>query len=354
MPSQHTTTYPLPIAIDGIQYYHHKTPFTLESGAVLPSVTIAYHTYGQLNATKDNVIWVCHALTANSQVEEWWAGIFGPGKILDPDQYFIVCANILGSCYGTTCARSINPITNEAYGLDFPFFTIRDMVGAHELLRSYLGISKIAIGIGGSCGGHQIMEMAYQYPDLIDKMVLLVTSAKETAWAIAIHEAGRMTLESDPTFNDNIDKAGTLGLRSARAVGLLGYRTIQAYIDTQTDKEDRLAAFRASSYIRYQGEKLERRFYAHCYYQLLNALDAHNIGRERGGVIETLNQIKHPSLVIGIDTDMLIPTSQQWFLAEHLPNGEYKEISSKYGHDGFLIEGKKINQVFFEWMERLG
>ena len=341
--------YPLPIEIEGLQYYHQRTPLILESGAILPQLTIAYHTYGRLNENKDNVIWVFHALTANSDVADWWAGLYGSGKILDPEKYFIVCPNILGSCYGTTGPRSIDPETGNAYGMGFPRISIRDMAAAHDCLREHLGIEKIHLALGGSCGGHQIQEYALSFPERISRMTLLVTSAKETAWAISIHEAGRMAIEADPTHLDNTDEAGSKGLQAARAMGLLGYRTIQAYIDTQTDEDERTDGFSAASYVRYQGVKLDRRFYTHCYWHLLKALDSHDVGRGRGGAAKALQSISIPSLVIGIDSDHLIPTSQQQFIAQCLPLGSYQEINSKFGHDGFLIETDEINRVYFEW-----
>ena len=343
-------TYQLPIDIPELQIYHYNQAFPLERGGELGELHIGYHTYGHLNEARDNVIWVCHALTANSAVSDWWKGLFGEGSILDPTRYFIVCANILGSCYGTTCPRSIDPKSGEAYGLDFPMITIRDMALANDLLRQHLGIERIALSIGGSCGGYQVLEHALLQPDLIQRMGLLVTSAKETPWSIAIHEAGRMALESDDTFVENSDKAGARGLKGARAVGLLGYRTIDAYLLTQSDKDDRYDDFKASSYIRYQGEKLERRFYAHCYWHLLKALDTHHLGRNRNSVEAALASIDIPALVIGIDTDMLIPTSQQRFLAKHLPQSQYHEIHSDFGHDGFLVESPSIDKLFMEWM----
>ena len=351
---QKGTSYELPVSIPDLQFYHSDQPFELEAGGCLPELTIGYHTYGKLNEPKDNVIWVYHALTANSQVADWWAGLFGSDRLFDPEKHFIVCANILGSCYGTTGARSIHPHTGKAYGLDFPKVTIRDMVQAHELLRKHLKIEKIALAVGGSCGGHQVMEYAHHYPDRVEKMALLVTSARETAWAIAIHEAGRMSLEADQSFRENTDEAGAEGLRGARAVGLLGYRTIDAYIQTQTDSDtEKLEDFRASSYVQYQGDKLKRRFYAHCYWHLLKSLDTHNMGRGRGSLEAGLARLQMPSLVIAIDTDMLIPPIQQKFLAQHLPNATYKEIHSDFGHDGFLIETKQINQTIMDWLNEV-
>ena len=181
------TSYPVPVDIPDLRFFYSDAPFPLEAGEILPQLTVAYHTYGTLNAAGDNVIWVCHALTANSNVADWWAGLFGLGRLFDPERYYIVCANIIGSCYGSTCARSIHPETGKPYGPDFPVVTIRDMVQAHDLLRKHLQINEIALCVGGSCGGHQVMEFAYLLKERMKKMALLVTSARETAWAIAIH-----------------------------------------------------------------------------------------------------------------------------------------------------------------------
>lgn len=341
--------YSIPVEIPGLQFYHHPEPMALESGAVLPPFTIAYHTYGTLNPEGKNVIWVCHALTANSHVADWWEGIFGRDRLLDPQRYFIVCANILGSCYGTTCPRSISAETGRPYGVDFPLFSIRDMVEAHDLLRKHLNINEIALCIGGSCGGHQVIEFAWLLPDIIKNIALLVTSARESAWAIAIHETQRLAIQADPTWRDDRNDGGAAGLKAARGIGLIGYRTFHAYQENQTDIDDRLDSFRAASYIRYQGDKLVRRFYAQCYWFLTKALDTHHVGRGRGGAEAALGRLKMPALVLAIDTDVLIPPSEQRFLAAHLPNPTYWELQSPYGHDGFLIETEAVNRVVMEW-----
>lgn len=341
--------YPIPVNIPGLQFYHHPEPLALEAGGVLPAFTVAYHTYGTLNAEGTNVIWVCHALTANSHVADWWEGIFGRDRLLDPQQYFIVCANILGSCYGTTCPRSKSTETGKAYGLDFPIFSIRDIVQAHDLLRKHLNIHEIALCIGGSCGGHQVMEFACLIPDRIKKIALLVTSARESAWAIAIHESQRLAIQADPSWREDRHEGGAAGLKAARGMGLIGYRTFSAYKDNQTDIDDRLDSFKAASYIRYQGDKLVRRFYAQCYWFLTKALDTHHIGRGRGGAETALRRLDMPALVIAIDSDVLIPPSEQRFLAAHLPNATFHEIHSGYGHDGFLIETEAVNRVVGAW-----
>lgn len=344
-----SSSYPIPVDIPGLRLFQSEAPFPLETGQVLPRLTIAYHTYGTLNATGDNVIWVCHALTANSNVADWWAGLFGSGRLFDPERYFIVCANIIGSCYGSTCARSINPGTGRAYGPDFPVVTIRDMVQAHDLLRKHLKINEIALCIGGSCGGHQVMEFAYLLKERMKKMALLVTSARETAWAIAIHEAQRMAIQADPTWRDDDNRAGNAGMKAARGFGLVGYRTFDAYKNDQTDSDEKLNEYRAATYIRHQGDKLDRRFYAQCYWHLTKSLDTHHIGRGRGGAATALGELTLSAFVLSIDSDVLIPPSEQLFLAENLPNVTHSQLQSPYGHDGFLIETEAIGKLIGAW-----
>lgn len=344
-----TSDYTLPIEIPGLRFYRSTVPFELEKGGVLPELTITYHTYGKLNAERDNVIWVCHALTANSAVADWWSGLFGKGNVFDPEEHFIVCANVLGSCYGSTGPRSIDPVSGQPYGLDFPRLTIRDWAKAHDVLRQHLGIEKIELCIGGSCGGHQALELTYLIPERVRQMAILVGSARETAWAIAGHEAQRMAIEADPTFFENKNEAGKKGLKAARGMALLGYRTFENYVARQTDTEDKLDELRASGYIRYQGQKLEHRFYAHSYWHMTKILDTHNLGRGRGGVAQALSEINVPALIISVDSDLLIPPAEQKSMAAHLPQATLCEIHSDFGHDGFLVEVEKIRKAVSEW-----
>ncbi len=322
------------------------TPFSLELGGELSNLEIAYCTFGKLNEQQDNVIWVCHALTANADVTDWWHGLFGKGKIFDPEKYFIICANNLGSPYGTTSPDFINPITEKRYGLDFPKFTIRDTAILHTKLFEALGLKQIKVLIGGSCGGNIALEMAYLLHEKVENLVLLCSSAKETPWGIGIHEAQRLALEADQTFQVNASGVGQKGLRAARGMALLGYRTYTSIVQKQSEANDEVMAdFRAANYIRYQGEKLVKRFDAHCYYCLLQALDTHNIGRGRAGVEKALSKIKTKTLCIGIDSDLLIPPVEQKYIAKHMPNATFVEIESYYGHDGFLLEFEQIGLV---------
>ena len=278
--------------------------------------------------------------------------MFGAGRVFDPETHFIVCANIVGSNYGSTCARSFSPEIGRAFGPDFPLVTIRDWARAHDLLRQFLGISEIELCIGGSCGGHQVLEMAVLFPKIIQKIGLLVTSARETAWAIAIHQAQRLAIEADQTWRGDHDRAGAAGLEAARGMGLIGYRTFTAYQNDQLDGDEKMDDFRAASYIRHQGKKLERRFYAQPYWHLTKTLDSHNIGRGRGGAEAVLRGIEQPAFVLSIDSDLLIPPSEQRFLAENLPNSTFFELKSPFGHDGFLIETERIGRLILDWLQR--
>ena len=224
--------------------YISPEPFRLETGHMLPELKIAYHTYGELNAAHDNVVWVCHALTANSDVAGWWPHTVETGKFLDPARHFVVCANILGSHYGTTGPLHTNPQTGTPYYRDFPPFTIRDIVRAHILLADALGIGRIGALVGSSVGGFQAVEWAVTEPQRIGKLVLIATSAKASPWSIAIDETQRMAIEADRTFGEPRDDAGMAGLAAARAIGLLTYRGSLGYNLTQQDREELPAVHR--------------------------------------------------------------------------------------------------------------
>lgn len=335
-----------------MEYFQCPEGLTLENGEILPELTIAYTTYGQLNKDKSNVVWVCHALTANSDAAEWWDGLVGNGHVIDPDKYFIVCANILGSCYGTTGPLSNNPSTGKPYYRDFPMITIRDMVNAHILLRKHLGIEKIFLLMGGSMGGYQAMEWSIMEKEVIHQLFLLATSATESSWGIATHTAQRLAIEADGSWLQDDPHAGAKGLKAARAIGMLTYRNYGIMVKDQTDHNtEKIDNFKASSYINYQGDKLVKRFNAYSYWLLTKSMDSHHIARGRGGNIEkVLNELKLKTLVIGISSDILCPLIEQQFLVKHIPNSELIVIDSNYGHDGFMVESKIISQHLAEWL----
>jgi len=325
---------------------HFDESLELEGGGVLKSIDISYHTYGTLNHDKTNVIWICHALTANSDVEAWWPGMVGPGALFDTDRFFVICANTLGSCYGTTGPTSINPDTNEPYYGSFPLVSVRDMVKAHQLLREYLEIKEIYMIAGGSLGGQQALEWAVSEPSLIRHLIPVATNAVSSPWGIAFNESQRMALEADESFGRPEKDAGMAGMRAARSIALLSYRTGYAYNKTQEDEDKNLLeGFRACSYQRYQGDKLVSRFNPYAYFILSKTLDSQNLGRNRGGVEAALCRISARTLAVGIRSDQLFPPNEQERIAEGIPGGEYVEIDSFYGHDGFLLEVEKITEV---------
>ncbi len=326
-------------------FFTYRQPIQLEGGATLPTTDVVYHTYGTLNADKSNVVWFCHALTANSDVADWWDSLVGEGKTYDPAKHFIVCANIIGSCYGSSGPLTINPETNQPYYSTFPHVTIRDMVKVHIVLRKHLGLEKIHTIIGGSMGGYQAIEWALAEPEIFSQMVLVATGAQESAWGIAIHTAQRLAIESDNTWNELNQSAGAKGLKAARAIGMLTYRNYEAFVKTQTDEEHKLDNFKASSYINYQGEKLVKRFNTYSYWLLGKAMDSHNVARNRGKLEDVLKSIQLKTIIIGISSDHLCPTPEQKLMAQNIPNSKFVEIDSPYGHDGFLIEGKLIGEA---------
>ena len=332
--------------------YTYHPPFTLECGISLPKLKIAYHYYGEYTPDK-KVAWVCHALTANSDVADWWKGLVGEDAIINPNDYFIVCANIIGSCYGSTGPLNVDELDMQ---LDqFPIITIRDMVSAHILLRQHLGVEKIDHLLGGSMGGYQALEWALMEPTVIQKMFLIATSAAESAWGIAVHTAQRLAIEADSTWKEAKPNAGAKGLKAARAIGMLTYRNYGIFHDKQTDADaEKMDDFKASSYINYQGDKLVKRFNAYSYWLLTKSMDSHHLARGRGGdIMATLASIQTPTLIIGINSDILCPLTEQKVMEDHMPNAILVAIDSVYGHDGFIIETGQITTHLKAWLNSL-
>lgn len=332
--------------------YTHHGEFPLESGGSLKDITIAYHTYGTLSARADNVVWVCHALTANSDVADWWPGTVAPGRFLDPERYFIVCANILGSCYGSTGPLSVNPDTGEPYYRTFPRLTMRDVVAAHRILADALGIGRIHAIIGSSVGGFQAVEWAVAEPERFGRVALIATDAKASPWTIAIDETQRMAILADPSFALDRPDGGAAGLAAARAIGLLTYRGGSGYNITQQDAtDDYTVPHRACTYQRYQGSKLVGRFDAYSYMAILDTFDTHNVGRGRGTLRDALARITAPSLVVGLGTDIIFTPGEMQTLASMIPGAEYRQIESPFGHDGFLVEADRLNEILHPFIE---
>ena len=329
--------------------FHFPSEFPLESGKSLPSLSISYHTFGTLTPTS-KVIWVCHALTANSDVSDWWNGLFGAGDLFDKPEYFIVCANIIGSCYGSTGPLSDHLPSSHVY-LKFPAITPRDMAHAHQLLKQELGIDQIYLLIGSSLGGHQAQEFSYLLKEKLEKLVLIATNARHSPFGIAFNESQRLTILADETFEQEIPEGGLKGLKAARSIAMLSYRSYEGYLKTQAEtSNEHTDNFKASSYQAYQGQKLVNRFNAYSYWYLSKAMDSHNIGRNRSSIEEALGNISAKTLVIGISSDLLFPVSEQALLAEHIPNAHLEIIDSIFGHDGFLVETKTLENLLINFL----
>lgn len=332
------------------QTYKYEHDFPLELRSNLHGFELQYTTYGRLNASKTNVVWVCHAFTGSSNFQDWWPGLFGEGMLYDPKDYFIICANMIGSCYGSTGPLSINPITNSPYFHTFPEITNRDIIATFELLRKYLGITRIHTVTGCSQGGQQALEWAVSDPDLFDHLVCIGANAFHSPWGTAFNETQRMCIEQDLTWQLNTEKAGINGMKIARAMGLISYRNYETYRVKQSEEDiDKTGDFKSYSYQAYQGEKLARRFNAYSYWILSKAMDSHNIGRNRKSVENALKRIKAKSLFIGLESDILFPIKEQKYLAEHVEGSEFKVIDSLYGHDGFLLEPDQLTRVIREF-----
>jgi homoserine O-acetyltransferase/O-succinyltransferase len=342
--------------LSNMKILHIHTPFALECGDVLPELDIAYHTYGKMNADGSNVIWICHALTGSSDAADWWAGLIGHGKFFNPFEHFIVCANMIGSHYGSTSPLSIDPRTGRFYGRNFPIITIRDVAKAHYLLAQSLGIQRVKLCIGGSMGGQQVLEWAIQEPDFFEQIAVIACGPKMMPWGIALNETQRMAIEADPSVSaenvaqitdlETLKSVGAKGMEAARAIGMLSYRSYEGYNIAQLDDSDAIDTFKVQSYQRYQGHKLRSRFNALSYISVSKTMDSHNVGRNRGGLTQALEQIKADTLIVGIQSDILFPIEEQAALAAYIPKSRFEVINSKFGHDGFLIEFDQLLSLF--------
>jgi len=328
------------------QYYFHPEPFALENQSTIDRLRIAFMTWGKLNDNADNVIWVCHAYTANADVESWWPGMLGAGLLMDPEKYFIVCANVIGSCYGTTGPLDIREETGRPWMHEFPMITVRDLVNAHEALRNHLNIKFIHMIIGGSIGAFQAIEWSIMFPDRIQNLIFIASSAFASPWNIAFNEAQRMAITADKSYFAGNPDGGKAGLKAARAMALISYRNSAIYNQSQREETaEKLLDFRASSYQQYQGEKLVNRYNAFSYVIMSRLFDSHNVGRGRGSVEKALSQIKTKTLSIALDTDLLFPPEEQQFIAKHIPDAIFATVSTIYGHDGFLLEAGQITKL---------
>ena len=323
----------------------------LESGEVLPDVTIAYQSWGQLNADKSNAILINHALTGWSDVPAWWPEMVGPGLAFDTSKYFVICPNVIGGCQGSTGPSSISP-DGRRWGSRFPFLTVRDLVSAELALTKLLGIPGYQIAVGPSLGGMRSLEWAIQYPDMIGAICTIGSSAVATGDQIGGFSTQIHAIKADSNFNNGDyyeqENGPITGMGIARRIAHLTYRT-EGEMDVRFGRElqgDNTGRFAVESYLDHQAAKLAKRFDANTYIALTEAMNSHDIGRDRGGVVEALATIEIPIVVVAIDTDRLFPPRLQEEIVEFTPTAlPLVTISSPFGHDGFLIEVESVGNI---------
>ena len=323
----------------------------LEDGETLEDVTIAYQSWGSLNERGDNAILVNHALTGWSDIPGWWPSMVGPGLPFDSDKYFVVCPNVIGGCQGSTGPSSIAP-DGARYGSRFPSLTIRDMVAAEVAFSDGLGIKKYQLAVGPSLGGMRSLEWAVQLPQRVGAICTIGSSAVATGDQIGTCSIQIRAIKTDPHFygGDYYEKAqGPIeGMGIARRIAHLTYRT-ESEMDVRFGRElqgDETGRYAVESYLDHQANKLAHRFDANTYISLTEAMNSHDIGRGRGGVVAALSGITIPVVAVAIDSDRLFPVRLQAEIAELAPlAAPLVTISSPFGHDGFLVEVESVGNV---------
>ena len=343
-------------------------PLVLDSGKRLSPFRIAYMTYGTLNATRSNAVLICHAISGDQFVAGthpvtgkpgWWNNVVGPGKIIDTNRFFVICANVVGGCMGTTGPGEADPATGEPYGLSFPIVTIRDMVRAQAMLIDALGIEQLLCVIGGSMGGMQVLQWAASYPDRVYSAMPLATGARHSAQNIAFHEVGRQAIMADPDWRGG-DYAlagvrpakGLAVARMAAHITYLSEAALQRKFGRELQDRDALsfgfdADFQIESYLRYQGMTFVDRFDANSYLYLTRAMDYFDLAADYGGVLaEAFRGTKSRFCLVSFTSDWLFPTSENKRIAHALnaagANVSFVEIESDRGHDAFLLDEPEL------------
>jgi homoserine O-acetyltransferase/O-succinyltransferase len=330
-------------------------PLELELGGRLPAVEVGYRTWGTLDAQGANAVVICHALTGSADADLWWTRMFGPGRALDPERDFIVCPNVLGSCYGTTGPSSIDPATGEPWRGTFPAITIRDMVRVQRALCDRLGVTRIRLVVGGSMGGMLTLEWGLLYPELVESLVCIASTARHSAWAIGLSEAQRLAIFADPRWRDGrFDPADppSAGLAAARAMAMLTYRSHPSFEERFGRRTQANELFAVESYLRYQGQQLVDRFDPATYVTLTRAMDTHDVSRGRGDFDEVLRSVRQPTLVVSIDSDVLYWPAEQREVARLVPGAQLAVMDSPHGHDAFLIDVDRLNDMVADFRGR--
>ena len=360
------------------KFFTLPRPLALEGGGVLPEVTLAYETLGELNESRDNAILICHALTGDAHVtgggggtytaEGWWSRIVGPGSAIDTNEYFVVCANVLGGCQGSTGPASVDPTTGAPYGSRFPQVTNRDIVRSQICLSEELGIDRWFSVVGGSMGGMTVLEWAAMYPDRVRSIAPIATTIAASPQQIGWSAVGRLAIANDQHFNngdyyDQDDGPGN-GLAVAREIALIHYRSDAEWTTRfgrdpldRMDAFDQWGRFQVEAYLDHHGKKFPERFDANSYIVLNRAMDLHDIGRGRGGARKALERFTGPSMTVSVSSDFLYPPHQQVELADVLRHDgrscAYHTIESVFGHDGFLVEHDKLAPLLGDFFAKV-
>ncbi len=353
-------------------------PLRFENGRVLSGVNLRYETYGRLNATKSNAILICHALTGdhhcagiysiNDRKAGWWNNIIGPGKPIDTTKFFVICSNVIGGCMGSTGPVSLNPETGRPYALDFPLFTVRDMVNAQAMLMNHLGIDRLYAVIGGSMGGMQVLQWGIDFPDRVERLLPMATCARSSSQAIAFNEVGRSAIMQDPQWDGGsyaTGKGPSVGLAVARMMAHITYLSEETFeskfgrkrIEQNTDAQSLFdAEFTVESYLRHQGKAFVNRFDANTYLYLTKALDRFDLYDAEGRLEPACEKIRAKSLTIGFSTDWLYPPQQNRELVHTLlrcgKNASYAEIDLAGGHDSFLVHAPTLYKLVADFLSR--
>lgn len=330
-------------------------PFVLESGARLPSVRVAYRSWGRLDEHGGNAVLVCHALTGSADVDRWWGALVGPGRALDPERDFVVCSNVLGGCYGTTGPTSPRP-DGRPWGAAFPDVSVRDIVRAQAALVEELGVRRLRLVIGGSLGGMQVLEWALLFPDRVAAIAPIASSARHSAWQIAISETQRQAIAADPRWRGGQypeDDPPAAGLGAARAIAMVSYRSRESLDDRFGRERAASSRYAVEAWLDHHGRALVDRFDANTYLTLTKAMDTHDVGRGRGGWRAALASVTAPALVVSIDSDVLYPPVEQAELAAALRDARLVTLRSPHGHDAFLIEAEAVNALVREFRAEL-
>ena len=338
------------------RWYVPSGPVLLESGARLERLQVAYRTWGRLSPAGDNAVVVCHAFTGSADADRWWSKMFGPGRALDPERDFVVCANILGSCYGTTGPSSADPATGRPYLGSFPAITVRDMVRVQGELCRALGVRRVRSAIGGSLGGMQVLEWALLFPEMVQSIVPIASSARHSAWAIGLSEAQRQAIAADPRWaGGRYDPADppAAGLAAARMMAMCTYRGWESFEERYGRRPQAADLFAMESYLRYQGQQLVDRFDAATYHALTRAMDTHDVARGRGEFEAVLRSVRQPALVVTVDTDVLYVPEEQRVMARHMPAARLERLESPHGHDAFLIHVDELSALVADFRDRV-